>query len=181
MTGQPYFAKTEPFAPVGGASEAVVIGEGVLKLRLKDDLKTALKARDEAAKSTLRMALAALQNAEVAGAQVKALTEAEELAVLTKEVRKREDAAETYRNANRPELADKEAEEAVFLSRYLPQPLTETELIALVDAAVAETTAELGAPPTMKNMGAIVKAVNAAASGRADGGKIAALVKARLG
>ncbi|MDR0435390.1 MAG: GatB/YqeY domain-containing protein [Propionibacteriaceae bacterium] len=181
MSEQQYFAKAEPFNPSGGAAEAMVAGVGVLTARLKADLTAALKARDDAAKSSLRMALAALQNAEVAGTQAKTLTEAEELAVLTKEVRKREDAAETYRAAGRTELADKETAEAKFLSQYLPRSLTEAELSELVDAEVAKVAAELGEAPTMKHMGAIVKAVNANAVGRADGGKVASLVRAKLG
>ncbi|MDR1354869.1 MAG: GatB/YqeY domain-containing protein [Propionibacteriaceae bacterium] len=178
MSENQYIAGSSAF---GSDTERVVTGAGVLTTRLKSDLTAALKAGDKAAKSNLRMALAALQNAEVAGTQVKTLTEMEEIAVLTKEVRKREDAAQTYRAAGRDELADKEAAEAVFLARYLPRPLSDAELKEIVLAEVAKANAELGDIPTMKNMGAIVKAINAVVAGRADGGKIAALVRAELG
>jgi uncharacterized protein YqeY len=164
-----------------GTSEVTLPAHGPLTMRIKADLTAATRARDDEAKSSLRMALAALQNAEVAGAQAKSLTEADEIAVLTREVRKREDAAQTYADAGRAESAAKESAEALFLSQYLPQPLTDDEVTALVDAEVARVSAELGEKPGMKSMGAIVKAVNAVVAGRADGGKIAALVRARLG
>jgi uncharacterized protein YqeY len=163
-----------------GAAEVRLAAHGPLTLRIKEDLATATRARDDAAKSSLRMALAALQNAEVAGAQARSLDETEELAVLTREVRKRQDAAETYAGAGRPELAAKEASEAEFLSQYLPRPLSDDELSALLDAEVARVSAELGEKPSMKSMGTIIKGVSAAAAGRADGGKIAALVRAHL-
>ncbi|MDR0836965.1 MAG: GatB/YqeY domain-containing protein [Propionibacteriaceae bacterium] len=164
-----------------GAAEVSVAAHGPLTLRIKEDLTAATRARDDAAKSSLRMALAALQNAEVAGAQAKSLSEADEIAVLTREARKREDAAQTYADAGRPESSAQEAAEALFLSKYLPQPLSDDEVTQLVDAEVARVSAELGEKPGMKSMGVIVKAVNAIAAGRADGGKIAALVRAQLG
>lgn len=154
---------------------------GEIKNRLRTDLTAAMKARDEFAKSTIRMALGAIQYAEVAGEQARELTDAEELAVLTKEQRSRAESADTYAAAGRPELAEKEAAEAEFLARYLPQPLAEDELIAIVDAEVAAAEAELGAQPTMKQMGAIVRAVNEQVAGRADGKTVATLVRARLG
>ena len=151
-----------------------------LKDRLKADLTAAMKAKDEAAKSSLRMALAAILNEEKAGDVARELSTDEEMAVLVKEVRKREDSAQTYADAHRPELAEKEGAEAAFLSTYLPAALTEDELIALVTAEVEAVTAELGEKPTMKQMGAIVKAVNAKASGRADGKTVATMVKRAL-
>jgi len=153
---------------------------GPVTLRLKADLTAAMKAGDAGAKSALRMAIAAMQNAEVAGESIKALTEQEELAVLTREVKTRRESAETYAGAGRPELAEKETAEADFLSRYLPQPLTDEELAALVDAQVESWTAENGASPTMKDMGALVRAVNEKVAGRANGSAVAALVKAKL-
>lgn len=154
---------------------------GAIKDRLRTDLTAAMKARDDFAKSTLRMAIAAIQYAEVAGAQATELTEAEEIAVLTKEQRTRTESAETYAAAGRPELAEKEAGEAALLARYLPQPLTEAELTAIVDEEVARVSAELGTKPTMKQMGGLVKAVNARVAGRADGKTVATQVRARLG
>jgi len=154
---------------------------GPVTTRLKADLVTAIKGGDDQAKAALRMAISALQNAEVAGEAVRALSEDEEIAVLRREVKTRRESAETYAAAGRPELAANETAEADYLSRYLPQPLTSDELTALVDAQVAALTAERGAAPTMKDMGALVRAVNEQAAGRADGGTVAALVRARLG
>lgn len=151
-----------------------------IKTRLKADLVQAMKARDEVAKSNIRMALVAIQYEEVAGKTARELTDAEEQAVLKREVNKRKDSADAYTQGNRPELAAKEAAEAEFLSAYLPAAMPDSELDALVDAAVAEATASLGEAPGMKQMGQIIKAVSAAAAGRADGKEIAAKVRARL-
>lgn len=153
---------------------------GAIKDRLRADLTAAMKARDDFAKSTIRMALGAIQYAETAGEVARELSSDEEVAVLTKQQRSRSESAETYAAAGRPELAAKEAAEAEFLTRYLPQPLTEAELIEIVDAQVAAATAELGAAPTMKQMGAIVRAVNEQVTGRADGKTVANLVRQRL-
>ncbi len=153
---------------------------GEIKNQLRTDLTAAMKARDEFAKSTIRMALGAIQYAEVAGDEARELTKDEEIAVLTKEQRSRAESAETYAGAGRPELAEKESAEADFLARYLPQPLTEDELVAMVDAEVARSAEELGEQPTMKQMGGIVKAVNAQVAGRADGKTVATLVRQRL-
>lgn len=153
---------------------------GEIKNRLRKDLTAAMKQRDDFAKSTIRMALAAIQYAEVAGDQARNLSEAEEIAIITKEQRSRTESAQTYADAGRPELAEKEAAEADFLTRYLPQPLSQDELVAIVDAQMATTEAELGAKPTMRQMGAVVKAVNEKVAGRADGKTVAGLVKARI-
>ncbi|MFT3889932.1 MAG: GatB/YqeY domain-containing protein [Arachnia sp.] len=146
------------------------------KDRLKQDLAAALRAKDEAAKTNIRMMMGAITVAEVAGDTARALSDAEELAVVAKEMRQRRDAAATYADAGRTDLAEKETAEADFISRYLPAPLTEEEIVALVDEAIAA----LGEAPTMKHMGAVVKAVNAKAEGRAEGKQVAALVRARL-
>lgn len=153
---------------------------GPLETRITDDMKAAMKAGERERVSTLRMAIAALKNEKVAGKEARELTEADEQKVLTSEVNKRRDSAEAYTAGNRPELAAKELAEAELLQSYLPARLTEPELDALVAQAVADAEAALGAKPTMKQMGQIIKAVNAEASGRADGGTIAAKVKAAL-
>ena len=153
---------------------------GPLETRIADDMKAAMKAGERERVSTLRMAIAALKNEKVAGKEARELTEADEQRVLTSEVNKRRDSAEAYTAGNRPELAAKELTEAELLQSYLPARLTEPELDALVAQAVADAEAALGAKPTMKQMGQIIKAVNAEASGRADGGTIAAKVKAAL-
>ena len=153
---------------------------GPLETRIADDMKAAMKAGERERVSTLRMAIAALKNEKVAGKEARELTEADEQKVLTSEVNKRRDSAEAYTAGNRPELAAKELTEAELLQSYLPARLTEPELDALVAQAVADSEAALGAKPSMKQMGQIIKAVNAEASGRADGGTIAAKVKAAL-
>jgi len=162
------------------AAEPPAGRHGPVTVRLKADLVGAMKSGDELAKSALRMAIAALQNAEVSGDELRALGEDEEIAVLRREVKTRRESAETYAGAGRSELAAKETAEADFLTRYLPQPLTDDQLGQLVDDRVSALTAERGAAPTIKDMGALVRAVNEAADGRADGATVAALVKARL-
>ena len=149
---------------------------GATKTRLKKDLVDALRAKDEAAKSNIRMLLGAITVEEVAGDTARGLTDDEELTVVAKEMRKRRDSAETYASAGRTDLADKESSEAELISSYLPAPLTSEELSALVDEAFAE----LSEPATMKQMGGLVKAVTAKADGRAEGKEIATMVRARL-
>jgi len=152
-----------------------------LKDTIRADLTAAMKARDAVTTGTLRMALAAITNAEVAGDTARELSDAEVIGVLTKEVRKRHEAAEVYSGAGRGELADKENAEAEVLQRYLPAQLSDDEVGSLVDQAVAEVTQTLGEAPTMRQMGQVVKAVQAKAAGRAEGARIAAAVKAALG
>ncbi len=149
---------------------------GASKTRLKQDLAAAMRAKDEAAKTTIRSLLAAIHVEEVAGDAPRELTDAQELDVINQELRKRRDSAETYASAGRPELAEKETAEAEIISAYLPAPLTADELSALVHEAFAE----LDEPATMKQMGGLVKAVAAKADGRAEGKEIAALVRQRL-
>lgn len=153
----------------------------VIKDRLKTDLVTALKAHDEARKSTVRMALAAIANEEVAGKTARELSGAEEQSVLAREVSKRKDSAEAYSAGNRPELAEKELAEAAILADYLPQQLTDAEIAAIVDEEVAAVTASLGEKPTMKQMGLVMKAVTPRIAGRGDGKTAAGLVRAALG
>lgn len=152
---------------------------GASKERLRADLATAMRAKDNVAKTTIRSMLAAISNEEVAGAEPRVLSDAEEIKVITREQRKRKDSAETYADAGRPELAEQENLEAEFMAAYLPQPLTADELQALVDAEV-QAVRDAGETPSMKQMGAIVKAVNAKAAGRSDGGTVAGLVKRAL-
>ena len=151
-----------------------------MKARLRADLTAAMKARDPLTTGTLRMALAAVTTAEVAGTTAKELTDQEVMAVLAKEVRKRAEAAEAFAGAGRTESAEKERAEAAVLNAYLPSPLTDAELGALVAEAVDGVAADLGEPVTMRQMGQVIKAVQAKADGRADGSRIAAAVKAAL-
>ncbi len=148
--------------------------------RLQTDMVTAMKARDAATLSTLRMAIAAIRNEQVAGKEARVLSEAEVVQVLNREVAKRRDSAEAYTAGNRAELAAKELSEVEVLQRYLPTGLTDDELDAIVAEEVSAAAASTGGAPTMKQMGLVIKAVNARAAGRAEGAKVAAKVKAAL-
>ena len=147
-----------------------------MKEQLRTDLVTAMKAKDSFTTGVLRMVIAAIANEEVAGDTARELSADEEQAVLTREARKRRESAEAYSAGNRMDLAEKEEREAELLARYLPAPLTESEL----DEIVAEEVAAVEGA-TMKQMGLIIKAVNARVQGRADGATVAAKVKASLG
>lgn len=149
-----------------------------LKDRLRADLTAAIKARDALRASTLRMVLSAVTNAEVAGKQARELSNDEVLTVLTSEAKKRREAAEAFDTGNRPELAQKERDEAVILADYLPEPLTADEVRAIVTAAVESTGA---AADGMKAMGKVMGVVQPQVKGRADGGVVAAEVRRQLG
>ena len=152
-----------------------------LKSRLRADMKDAMKARDSERLNVIRMALSAITTEEVAGAEARELSDAEELTVINREVRKRKESAEAYSDGGRPELAEKELAEAEILTGYLPRPLSDDEIQGLVDEAVTAYTTEHGEAPAMKQMGQLVKAVNERAAGRAEGKVVAAKVKAALG
>jgi uncharacterized protein YqeY len=151
-----------------------------LKARLRADLTTAMKARDTLTTATLRLALAAITTAEVSGSTAKELTDAEVMGVIAREVRKRAEAAEAFAGAGRAEQAAKEQAEAEVLNGYLPTPLTDTEVAGLVSTAVEDVAASTGGAVTMRQMGQVIKAVQGAANGRADGSRISAAVKAAL-
>lgn len=147
-----------------------------LKDTLRADLTTAMKARDSFRTGVLRMVLTAIHTEEVAGDEARELSHDEEESLIGREVRKRKESAEMYDAGNRPELAAKERAEVDLLSTYLPAPLTEAEL----DHIVAEEVAALGEGASMRQMGQVIKAVNARVKGRADGSAVAAKVKAAL-
>jgi uncharacterized protein YqeY len=146
-----------------------------LKARLRADLNDAMRARDEVRKSTLRMALSAIQNEEVSGSSARELSDDEVLKVLTREAKKRREAAEAFENANRAEQAAAERAEGKVLAGYLPEQLTDSDLQALVASAIAETGAA-----GMPAMGQVMKAVTPQVAGRAEGGRVAAEVRAQL-
>ena len=150
-----------------------------LKARLQSDLTTAMKGRDELSAATIRMVLTAITNEEVAGKEHRELSDDDVITVLGREAKKRREAAEAYDAASRPELADRERAELGVIQAYLPQALGEAELRAIIDAAVAEVTAT-GASGGAA-MGQVMKLVQPQVKGRADGGQVAALVKAALG
>ena len=147
-----------------------------LETRLHDDLTTAIRARDEVSSATLRMALTAVKNEAVSGSEARELTDADVVVVLGREAKKRRESATAYDDAQRPELAARERAELVVLEGYLPAQLDDDELAALVVAAVAETGAD-----SPRQMGAVMKVLTPRVAGRADGGRVAAAVRAALG
>ena len=147
----------------------------MLAEQIQADLTAAMKARDELTLSVLRMALAAVKEARVSGDEARELTDADVQAILAKEAKRRDEAAASFREGGREEKAARELAERDVLARYLPQPLGDDELAAIVDRVLAE-----GGYSTMQDMGAAMKAVNAEVAGRADGKTVSGLVKAKL-
>jgi uncharacterized protein YqeY len=148
---------------------------GTLKDRLNDDLRAAMKSREELTTSTLRLALAAVRNAEVSGAEARDLSDDEVLSVLTKEAKKRREAAAAFADAGRTDQAAKESAEGEILDRYLPAQLSDAEIAELVGGAL-----EAGGFRGKAQMGPAMKAAQAAVAGRAEGGRVAAEVRRRL-
>ena len=146
-----------------------------LEKRLHDDLTESIRARDEIRSATLRMALTAVKNEAVSGTEARELSDAEVVTVLGREAKKRREAATAYDAAARPELAARERAELVVIEGYLPAQLDDAELAALVAAAIAETGAD-----SPKAMGQVMKVLPPRVAGRADGGRVAAAVKAAL-
>ena len=149
-----------------------------LKDRLRADLTAAIKARDGVRSSTLRMALTAITNAEVAGKEARELTDEDVLGVLTSEGKKRREAAEAFAQAGRSEQAAKERAELAVLADYLPQQLTAEEIAALVTEAIESTGAR---DEGLRAMGRVMGTLQPAVKGRADGGAVAAEVRKQLG
>ena len=148
-----------------------------LKDRLQSDLTSAMKARDELRAATLRMALTAVRTEEVAGKTARELDDAEVVAVLTREAKKRREAAEAFGSAGRDEQAAKERAEAEVIAGYLPEQLSEEEITALVSATIEE----LGLREDgMRAMGRVMGALQPKTKDRADGGVGAAVVRAQL-
>jgi uncharacterized protein YqeY len=150
-----------------------------LKSRLQADLTAAMRARDELRTATLRMALTAVTTEEVAGKQARELDDDEVVGVLAREAKKRREAAQAFGDGGRPELAERELAEAGVLDTYLPAQLDDEELRALVASEVA-AAAEAGQSGP-RAMGVVMKAVQPKVAGRADGGRVAAEVRAQLG
>ncbi|HUG98034.1 MAG TPA: GatB/YqeY domain-containing protein [Gammaproteobacteria bacterium] len=145
-----------------------------VKSRLKDDMKQAMRSGDKARLGVIRMALAAIQQREV-DERIE-LDEAALLGVIEKMIKQRRESVEQYRAGKREDLASKEAAEIEVLSGYLPEPLGEDELAAMIEAAIEETGAA-----SMKDMGRVMAQLRARAQGRADMAVLSARVKARLG
>ncbi len=136
---------------------------------VKEDLVSAMKAGEKDRVGALRLVLSELQKAAKEG-------DGDELAVLRRERKRRHESAQAFRDNGRDELADQEEAEAAIIESYLPAELSDDELAAIVEAAVAETGAT-----SMKDMGQVMKAALARAGGRADGKRVSAKVKEALG
>lgn len=148
-----------------------------LKERLRTDLTAAMRSRDKVRSGTVRMVLAAISEAEVAGTEARELTEEQVLDVVVREAKKRREAREAFTAAGRTELAAKEQAEADVLADYLPRAMTAEEITEVVRAAVERTgAAALG----MKGMGTVMGVVTPQTKGRADGGAVAAEVRRQL-
>lgn len=146
-----------------------------LKARLRQDLNAAMKARDELTTATLRMALTAITNEEVAGKSARELGDDEVQRIITREGKKRREAAEAYDAAGRDELAARERAEGGVLERYLPAQLGADELAELVRSAIAEAGAT-----NQRDIGAVMKLVQPRVAGRADGKRVSDEVRRQL-
>jgi uncharacterized protein YqeY len=146
-----------------------------LKAQLRDDLNVSMKARDEITTATLRMALTAITNEEVAGKSARELSDDEVVRVLVREAKKRREAAEAFAGAGRSELAEREIAEGAVLDRYLPAQLGDDELGELISAAITQSGAG-----SQRDMGAVMKIVAPQVAGRADGKRVSDEVRRRL-
>jgi hypothetical protein len=146
-----------------------------LKEQLHADMVAALKRKDDLQLSTLRMALSAITNEEVAGKSARELSDDDVLKVLAREAKKRREAAEAFDGAGRTELAAKERAEGEVLAAYLPQQLGDDEIAGMVRDAIAASGAS-----GPQAMGQVMKVVTPQVAGRAEGGRIAAEVRRQL-
>ena len=141
--------------------------------QLKDHMKQAMIAKEKARLSTIRMALAAIKQIEVDTRE--SLTDEQVIAVLTKMVKQRRDSIAQFEAAGRNELAEAEAAEIQVIETFLPTPLSEAEIAAFIDAAIAEIGAS-----SMADMGKVMGALKPKVQGRADMGAIGAMIRAKL-
>ncbi|MFJ8625931.1 GatB/YqeY domain-containing protein [Kitasatospora sp. NPDC093550] len=146
-----------------------------LKEQLQEDLTAAIRDRDELRASTIRLTLSAVTSEEVAGKQKRELSDADVLKVIGREAKKRREAAEAFDAAGRTDQAARERAEGELLAGYLPKQLSDEELAGIVAEAVAESGAT-----GPQAMGAVMKLVKPKVDGLAEGGRVAAAVKAAL-
>jgi len=146
----------------------------MLRDRIADEMRAAMKAREQARVSTLRMLMAAMKNTQVEKGHE--LDDEEVVEVIAREAKRRRESIDAFEKGGRPELVEKEGAELAVLESYLPERLSDEELAALVDAAIAETGAS-----SPKEMGNVMKVVMPKVKGRADGTAVSAAVRARLG
>ena len=148
-----------------------------LKDQLRTDLTSAMKARDKERAGTLRMVMASITEAEVAGKEAKELTDDEIITILTREAKKRREAATAFADGGRAEQAEKETAEAAVITEYLPAQLSAEEISDLVSKAIAQTGA---ADEWMRAMGKVMGILTPQTKGKADGGAVAAEVRKQL-
>jgi uncharacterized protein len=146
-----------------------------LKEKLQNDLTEAMRARDEVRSSTIRMVLTAIKNEEVSGKEARDLSDAEVITVLSREAKKRREAAEAFEQAGAADRAANEKAEGVIIAEYLPAQLSESEIKEMIAAAIAESGAS-----GPQQMGQVMKLIQPKIAGRADGGIVSLLVKAAL-
>lgn len=144
-----------------------------IKERLSDDMKSAMRSKERDRLAVVRMIQSTVKQREID--EQSELDDAGVLAVLEKMIKQRRDAEQQYRDANRPELADAEVAEIAVLEAYLPEQLSDTDLDAMITAAIAEAGAE-----SMRDMGAVMGVLKPRIQGQADMGAVSARVKARL-
>ena len=146
-----------------------------LKEKLQNDLTDAMRYRDELRSSTIRMVLTAIKNEEVSGKEARELSDSEIITVLSREAKKRREAAEAFEQAGANDRATTEKAEGGVIAEYLPKQLSESEIKDLIAAAIKESGAT-----TPAQMGLVMKALQPKIAGKADGGTVSALVKAAL-
>ena len=146
-----------------------------LKEKLQNDLTDAMRSRDELRSSTIRMVLTAIKNEEVSGKEARELSDSEIITVLSREAKKRREAAEAFEQAGANDRAATEKAEGGVIAEYLPKQLSESEIKDLIAAAIKESGAA-----TPAQMGQVMKALQPKIAGKADGGTVSALVKAAL-
>lgn len=146
-----------------------------LKETLKSDLTEAIRSSDKVVSGTIRMVLTAITNEEVSGKEARVLTEDEIITVLSREAKKRREAAEEFAKANRPDKSAEEKAEGEVIAKYLPAQLSEDDIKKMIAAAVASTGA---AGPG--DMGKVMGAIKGQIAGKADGSLVSSLVKASL-
>jgi uncharacterized protein YqeY len=146
-----------------------------LKETLQSDLTEAIRGRNEITSGTIRMVLSAITNEEVAGKEARKLSDAEIITVLTREAKKRREAAEAFESANRPDKAALEKSEGEVIAKYLPAQMSEDEVKKLISAAIASTGA---AGPA--DMGKVMGVLKPQVAGKADGALVSGLVKTML-
>lgn len=145
----------------------------MLTQHITNDMKAAMKAKDSLALGAIRMLRSAIKDKEIELGR--AVEDADVIAVVSKLIKQRKDAAAQYMNANRPELAEKEHAEIKVLEVYMPEPMSDAEIQSMVEDVIAETGAS-----SMQDMGKVMGMVREKAQGRADMGKVSATVKAAL-